>query len=163
MTSLSKIIKNLLPGIFLFGFTVGTGSVTAMAKAGADYGMSLLWAILISCMITYFLIQLFGKFTLQTGLTALQAFKQHIHPGVSLFFIVALTTQVCGSVMGVMGIIADVCFEWSKQFIDDGIAPVYFALFFSCICLSCIFNWKNRGISASAGRTCCYYGAVFSG
>lgn len=131
MTSLSKIIKNLLPGIFLFGFTVGTGSVTAMAKAGADYGMSLLWAILISCMITYFLIQLFGKFTLQTGLTALQAFKQHIHPGVSLFFIVALTTQVCGSVMGVMGIIADVCFEWSKQFIDDGIAPVYFALFFS--------------------------------
>lgn len=131
MTALSKIIKNLLPGIFLFGFTVGTGSVTAMAKAGADYGMSLLWAILISCVITYFLIQLFGKFTLQTGLTALQAFKQHIHPAVSLFFIVALTTQVCGSVMGVMGIIADVCFEWSKQFIEGGIAPVYFALFFS--------------------------------
>lgn len=131
MTALSKIIKNLLPGIFLFGFTVGTGSVTAMAKAGADYGMSLLWAIFISCVITYFLIQLFGKFTLQTGLTALQAFKQHIHPAVSLFFIVALTTQVCGSVMGVMGIIADVCFEWSKQFIEGGIAPVYFALFFS--------------------------------
>ncbi|MFZ8201283.1 Nramp family divalent metal transporter [Alteromonas portus] len=131
MTALSKIIKNLLPGIFLFGFTVGTGSVTAMAKAGADYGMSLLWAILISCVITYFLIQLFGKFTLQTGLTALQAFKQHIHPAVSLFFIVALTTQVCGSVMGVMGIIADVCFEWSKQFIEGGIAPIYFALFFS--------------------------------
>lgn len=131
MTALSKIIKNLLPGIFLFGFTVGTGSVTAMAKAGADYGMSLLWAILISCVITYFLIQLFGKFTLQTGLTALQAFKQHIHPAISLFFIVALTTQVCGSVMGVMGIIADVCFEWSKQFIEGGIAPVYFALFFS--------------------------------
>lgn len=114
----------------MFGFTVGTGSVTAMAKAGADYGMSLLWTIFISCAITYFLIHLFGKFTLVTGLTALQSFKRHIHPAVSIFFIVALTTQICGSVIGVMGILADVCFEWSKNFIDGGISPIYFALFF---------------------------------
>ncbi|MEG3765860.1 NRAMP family divalent metal transporter [Alteromonas sp. 14N.309.X.WAT.G.H12] len=130
MDKLNTIIKRLLPGIYLFGFTVGTGSVTAMAKAGADYGMSLLWTILISCAITYFLIQLFGKFTLVTGMTALQAFKQHIHPAVSIFFIVALTTQICGSVMGVMGILADVCYEWSKTFIEGGIAPIYFAIFF---------------------------------
>jgi Mn2+/Fe2+ NRAMP family transporter len=130
MTKIQKIIKSLLPGIFLFGFTVGTGSVTAMAKAGADYGMSLLWTIFISCAITYFLIQLFGKFTLVTGKTALQSFKEHIHPVVSLFFIVSLTTQVCGSVIGVMGILADVCYEWSKNFIDGGILPLYFAIFF---------------------------------
>ena len=127
---MKTFFKSLLPGIFLFGFTVGTGSVTAMAKAGADYGMSLLWTIFISCAITYFLIHLFGKFTLITGLTALQSFKKHIHPAVSVFFIVALTTQICGSVIGVMGILADVCYEWSKTFIEGGIAPLYFALFF---------------------------------
>lgn len=130
MNNTKKFFKSLLPGIFLFGFTVGTGSVTAMAKAGADYGMSLLWTIFISCAITYFLIQLFGKFTLVTGLTALQSFKRHIHPAVSIFFIVALTTQICGSVIGVMGILADVCFQWSKNFIEGGISPLYFALFF---------------------------------
>ena len=101
-----------------------------MAKAGADYGMSLLWTIFISCAITYFLIQLFGKFTLVTGQTALQAFRKNIHPAVSIFFIVSLTTQVCGSVIGVMGILADVCYEWSKNFIDGGILPLYFAIFF---------------------------------
>jgi len=130
MNNTKNFFKSLLPGIFLFGFTVGTGSVTAMAKAGADYGMSLLWTIFISCAITYFLIQLFGKFTLVTGLTALQSFRKHIHPAVSLLFIIALTTQVCGSVIGVMGILADVCYEWSKNFIDDGISPLAFALFF---------------------------------
>ncbi|MEP2601620.1 MAG: divalent metal cation transporter [Paraglaciecola sp.] len=130
MTNIKTFFKSLLPGIFLFGFTVGTGSVTSMAKAGADYGMSLLWTIFLSCAITYFLISLFGKFTLVTGLTALQSFKKHIHPGVSLFFIVALTTQICGSVIGVMGILADVCYEWSKTFIEGGISPLYFALFF---------------------------------
>ncbi|MFT2091090.1 Nramp family divalent metal transporter [Paraglaciecola sp. 2405UD69-4] len=130
MNNFKTFFKSLLPGIFLFGFTVGTGSVTSMAKAGADYGMSLLWTIFLSCAITYFLISLFGKFTLVTGLTALQSFKKHIHPVVSLFFIVALTTQICGSVIGVMGILADVCYEWSKGIVEGGVSPVYFALFF---------------------------------
>ncbi|WP_274620681.1 Nramp family divalent metal transporter [Colwellia maritima] len=127
---MKMFFKSLLPGIFLFGFTVGTGSVTAMAKAGADYGMSLLWTIFISCAITYFLINLFGKFTLVTGQTALLSFKKHIHPTVAILFIVALTTQICGSVIGVMGILADVCYEWSKNFIGGGISPVICALFF---------------------------------
>ncbi len=125
-----KLFKSLLPGIFLFGFTIGTGSVTAMAKAGADYGMSLLWTIFLSCAITFFLINLFGKYTLVSGQTALQSFRKYIHPAVGFFFIITLTAHVCGSVIGVMGILGDVCFEWSKNFIDGGIRPIYFAIFY---------------------------------
>ena len=125
-----KLLKSLLPGIFLFGYTVGTGSVTAMAKAGADYGMSLLWTILLSCIITFLLIHLYGKFALVSGKTALYAFRKHIHPGVGMFFIVTLTAHVCGSIIGVMGIVAEVCYEWSKNFTDSGIKPIYFAIFF---------------------------------
>ena len=88
-----------LPGIFLLGFNIGTGSVTAMAKAGATYGMSLLWTILISCMATFLLITVYGRYTLVTGETALQAFRKHIHPALGIFFIVALTAGVSGSVM----------------------------------------------------------------
>ena len=125
-----KLLKSFLPGIFLFGYTVGTGSVTAMAKAGADYGMSLLWTILLSCIITFLLIHLYGKFALVSGETALHAFRKHIHPGVGIFFIVTLTAHVCGSIIGVMGIVAEVSYEWSKNFIESGIQPVYFAIFF---------------------------------
>jgi manganese transport protein len=125
-----KLLQSLLPGIFLLGFNIGTGSVTAMAKAGADYGMSLLWTILLSCIITFLLIHLYGKFTVVTGETAIEAFRKHIHPSVAIFFIVALTVNVSGSVIGVMGIISDVCYEWSKSFFENGIAPIYFALFF---------------------------------
>ena len=35
---LSKALALFLPGIFLLGFNIGTGSVTSMAKAGATYG-----------------------------------------------------------------------------------------------------------------------------
>lgn len=131
-----------LPGIFLLGFNLGTGSVTAMAKAGADYGMTLLWTIIASCLCTFFMINLYGRYTLVTGETALQAFKKHIHPAVGLYFIAALTFGVCGSVMGVMGIVADICYEWSKTMTEGGIAPIYFAAFFSSLVF--FIFWKGK-------------------
>jgi Mn2+/Fe2+ NRAMP family transporter len=146
-TLTQKIAKGLalfLPGIFLLGFNIGTGSVTAMAKAGADYGMSLLWTIVASCLCTFFMVNLYGRFTLVTGETALQAFRNHIHPSIGLFFIVALTFGVCGSVMGVMGIVADICYEWSKSLIDGGIAPIYFATFFVSLVYYIFWNGKTH-------------------
>lgn len=133
-----------LPGIFLLGFNIGTGSVTAMAKAGADYGMTLLWTIVASCFCTFFMINLYGRYTLVTGETALEAFRKHIHPGVGIFFLVALTTGVCGSVMGVMGIVADICYEWSKTVVEDGISPIYFAVFFISLVYYIFFNGKTE-------------------
>ena len=140
----AKALALILPGIFLLGFNIGTGSVTAMAKAGATYGMSLLWTILASCFTTYFLINLYGKYTLATGETALQAFRRHIHPAVGIFFIVALTAGVSGSVMGVMGIVADICYEWSKTLISGGIHAVYFAAFFIAMVYFIFWNGKTQ-------------------
>lgn len=141
-TPLNRALALVLPGLFLLGFNIGTGSVTAMAKAGADYGMSLLWTIAASCFCTFFMINLYGRYTLITGETALQAFRKHLHPAVSIYFIVALTAGVCGSVMGVMGIVAEVCHEWSKGLIADGLSPVYFAAFFVAL-VYCIF-WQGK-------------------
>jgi len=137
-----EMLALFLPGIFLLGFNIGTGSVTTMAKAGATYGMSLLWAVLISCVATYVMINAYGRYTLVTGETALQAFRKHIHPAVGVFFILALTAGVSGSVMGVMGIVAEISYEWSKSFVDGGIAPIYWAMFF--ISLVYFIFWKGR-------------------
>ena len=140
----SKWIALFLPGIFLLGFNIGTGSVTSMAKAGATYGMSLLWTIVASCLATFFMIDLYSRYTMVTGETALQAFRKHIHPSVGIFFIVALTASVSGSVMGVMGIVADICYEWSKTVIKDGIAPIYFALLFMSLVYYIFWNGKTQ-------------------
>ena len=138
----AKTLALFLPGIFLLGFNIGTGSVTSMAKAGATYGMSLLWTIAASCLATFLLITVYGRYTLVTGETALQAFRKHIHPTVGIFFIFALTAGVSGSVMGVMGIVADISYEWSKTVVDGGIAPIYFAMFF--IALVYYIFWNGR-------------------
>ncbi len=140
---MNETLALFLPGIFLLGFNIGTGSVTTMAKAGASYGMSLLWTVLISCAATYVMIVAYGRYTLVTGETALQAFRKHIHPAVGVFFIVALTAGVSGSVMGVMGIVADISFEWSKAFIEGGIAPIYWAAFFISVVYFIFWNGRT--------------------
>ncbi|MET2986077.1 Nramp family divalent metal transporter [Aureibaculum conchae] len=139
-----KWIALFLPGIFLLGLNIGTGSVTTMAKAGATYGMELLWTIVASCLTTYFMINLYGRYTLVTGETALQAFRKHIHPWVGIFFIVALTAGVCGSVMGVMGIVADICYVWSKSAVEGGIAPIYWASIFIALVYYIFWNGKTQ-------------------
>ncbi len=141
---ISKGLALFLPGIFLLGFNIGTGSVTSMAKAGATYGMSLLWTIVASCLATYFMINLYSRYTMVTGETALQAFKKHIHPAVGIFFILALTFGVMGSVMGVMGIVADISHVWSKSFITGGIPATYFAAFYIIIVYFIFWNGETQ-------------------
>lgn len=148
----SKFMKTLslfLPGIFLLGFNIGTGSVTSMAKAGATYGMSLLWTIVASCLATFLMINVYSRYTMVTGETALQAIRKHIHPAIGIFFIVALTAGVSGSVMGVMGIVADVCHEWSKSMVEGGIAPVWFAAFFVALVYAIFWNGETRAFERS--------------
>lgn len=140
-------LARFLPGIFLIGFNIGTGSVTAMAKAGATYGMSLLWALALSVLVTGFLINLFGRFTIVTGLTALRAFRLHIHPAVGWFFIIALTCNVAGSVMGVMGIVAEVSHVWSRQWVDGGIPALGFAIGYSALVYGLFWGGTTRAFT----------------
>ena len=160
-TRFSRTLALFLPGIFLLGFNIGTGSVTAMAKAGATYGMSLLWTIVASCLATYFMINAYGKLTLVTGETALQAFRRHIHPLVGLFFIVALTAGVSGSVMGVMGIVAEISSEWSKALVEGGIHPVWFAAFFVALVYFIFWNGTTQFFERSLAVVVAIMAACF--
>ncbi|MEP1420434.1 MAG: Nramp family divalent metal transporter [Erythrobacter sp.] len=133
-----------LPGIFLVGFNIGTGSVTTMASAGANFGMALLWTVLVSCAATYLMVATYGRYTLVTGETALEAFRKHIHPAVGLFFIAALGLGVFASLMGVMGIVAEISFEWSKTFVSGGIKPLYWAAFFCSVAYFIFWNGHTQ-------------------
>lgn len=107
------------------------------------------------------MINLYGRYTLITGETALQAFRKHIHPGVGIFFLVALTFGVCGSVMGVMGIVADICYEWSKSAVDGGISPIYFAGFFLSLVYFIFWNGKTQFFERSLAVVVAIMSACF--
>lgn len=64
--TLRNILSVLGPGIFAIGYTIGTGFVTSMAKAGADYGLGLLWVLALSCLFSGVLMTAYGRFAAVT-------------------------------------------------------------------------------------------------
>jgi len=101
------------PGLFLIGYNIGTGSITTMAKAGADYGMTLFWAVVLSCIFTYLLMVAYGKLTLVSGKTALNNIKSQYSFGkpLAIYIMAAVIVGELLAVMGVMGIVVDLLQE----------------------------------------------------
>lgn len=116
MSILKKIAIGLSavgPGLFLIGYNIGTGSVTTMAKVGAEYGMTLTWALVLSCIFTYILMVAYGKTTLVTGHTALYNIRQHLRFGkpLAIYIMIALIIGELLALMGIMGIVSDLLGE----------------------------------------------------
>ncbi|MEG3657229.1 Nramp family divalent metal transporter [Arenibacter palladensis] len=113
---LKKILALILafgPGIFAIGYTIGTGSVTSMIVAGSTYGMQLLWVLLLSCIFSGILMFSYGNYALVTGETALFAFKNHLKWGklIAIMIIVGISFGQWNSLMGILGISANIIFE----------------------------------------------------
>lgn len=133
MSKLKKLLISVLPGIFLIGYNVGTGSVTSMSKAGANFGLDLLWTVLISCFITYYLIVLFSRYSMVTKETVIQGIKKHIHPGLAIILIIALSTIIVSALTGLLGIMADVMAEWSESVLPWHISSLTWAIIFGAL------------------------------
>ena len=131
MSRFKRILISILPGIFLIGYNVGTGSITSMSKAGANFGLDLLWTVLISCLVTYYLIILFSRYTMVTGETFIRGVKEHIHPLMAIFLITALSIIIFAALMGLMGILANVMHTWSQTVWSQDTSPLLWAMVIS--------------------------------
>ena len=138
-TSITKKIliglSSIGPGLFLIGYNIGTGSVTTMAKTGAKHGMTLFWALLLSCIFTYVLMVSYGKVTLVTGHTALYNFKKQFKYGwlLSTYIVIALIIGELLALTGIMGIISDLIQEgirlaFDGLIIDSGWIILFFVI-----------------------------------
>jgi Mn2+/Fe2+ NRAMP family transporter len=78
------------PGIFAIGYTIGTGSVTSMAKAGSQYGLQLVWVLFLSCLFSGVLMEAYGRMAVVTGETALHAVKRHLPSGKTLAILILI-------------------------------------------------------------------------
>lgn len=111
------------PGLFLIGYNIGTGSITTMAKTGAEHGMELFWALVLSCIFTFVLMVAYGKVTLVTGKTALNNIKSEFRYGwvLALYILITLIIGELLALIGVMGIVADLLQEAVRLLFNDRI------------------------------------------
>jgi len=138
-------LSSIGPGLFLIGYNIGTGSVTTMATSGAKYGMSLFWALLLSCIFTYILMVAYGKTTLVTGKTALTNIKLNFRYGsiLAIYIMIALIIGEILALMGIIGIVSDLLQEgWRLLFNNTEISSLWI-ISAMVIILYALF-WKGR-------------------
>jgi Mn2+/Fe2+ NRAMP family transporter len=105
-------IYSVGPGIFLIGYNIGTGSITTMAASGSRYGMSLFWALLLSCVFTFVMLVAYGKFTLVSGQTALSSYRKYFGRWFTLVVMFGLILGEIAALMGITGIVVNLIDEW---------------------------------------------------
>ncbi len=139
-------ILSIGPGLFVIGYNIGTGSVTTMAATGAEYGMTLAWPLLLSCIFTYILILVFGRYTVVTGDTIIYSYKKYFGKPFAIIVLLALLFSESVSSIGVMAIVTQVVQEWSRPLTEsgNGINPIFSALFFGAILYTLFWNGKQN-------------------
>src|SRR5690625_7893885 len=94
MSSLLKRVGIFLvsvgPGIFGIGYPIGTGSVSTMAKIGADYGSGLIWILSIACLFSFVLMEAFGRYSLIARDTTIHSVKSKLGFNSSINKIIAV-------------------------------------------------------------------------
>jgi len=118
------------PGIFCIGYTIGTGSVTAMAKAGSEFGMQLLWVLVLSILFAWILMEAYGRYAVVTGETAIHSFRKKIRHGkiLAIIIVIGIVVGQWNSLTGILGLSANAIYELVHLFFPATAAENYWVV-----------------------------------
>ncbi|WOK05700.1 Nramp family divalent metal transporter [Imperialibacter roseus] len=130
MKKIAAFLLSIGPGLFCIGYTVGTGSVTSMAKAGSQYGSQLLWVLALSCIFSWALMEAYGRYAVVTGRTAVNSFKTELKFGkvLAVVLIVGIVIGQWNSLSGIVGLSANALYEIARLFLPGLPAESYWAV-----------------------------------
>ena len=111
-TTLLGVFRRIGPGLILASAIVGSGELIATTVLGAENGYTLLWLILVSCVIKVVIQNELGRYTIGTGETTLEALDRIPGPRFRVSWVVWLWfVSLCAvlfSTGGMLGAIGEV-------------------------------------------------------
>lgn len=141
---LRLLAASIGPGIFMIGYIIGTGSVTSMSSAGAEFGMSLVWTLIFASMFNHIMIVALSRLTMLSGETTLHSFRKGFGAPITLFMIFGMAATQLGSIIGVMAIVADVIRQWSSQILGAPVPQLTSAVVITAILLGLFWVGRHK-------------------
>ncbi|MFC2131601.1 NRAMP family divalent metal transporter [Bacteroidota bacterium] len=92
--NLSGILKTLGPGILYAGAAIGASHLVQSTRAGAGYGFTLVWAVILVNLFKYPFFEYGHRFTAATGKTLIEGYKMLGTWAVAIYFILSLSTGI---------------------------------------------------------------------
>jgi Mn2+/Fe2+ NRAMP family transporter len=107
-TRLGGILRRLGPGMIIAASIVGSGELIGTTKTGADAGYSLLWLILIGCLIKVFVQIEFGRYAVAEGVSTIEGLDHVPGPRLGVNWLVwgwfaMFLTSAIGQLGGILG------------------------------------------------------------
>ncbi len=130
LSRLWLIMLSVGPGIFCIGYTIGTGSVTAMVKSGSEYGMQLLWVLVLSVVFAGVLMEAYGRYSIIAGDTAIHSFRKRFKygPAIAIAVILGVVIGQLNSLSGIVGLSANAIYELIHVFFPATAPENYWAV-----------------------------------
>lgn len=118
-TSIGEKLKFLGPGFILSASIVGSGELIATTTLGAKAGFIAFWVIIVSCLVKVAVQLEFGKHTILSGETAMQAFNKLPGPRLGkakwsvwlIFALILLKVIQLGGMIGSAAIVLNLLFS----------------------------------------------------
>lgn len=132
--SIPKRIWHLLlavgPGIFAIGYTIGTGSVTSMAKAGSDFGTQLIWVLALSVLFSWVMMEAYGRYAVVTGVTGMHGIRKTFRygPALAIAIIVGCVMAQWTCLSGIIGLTSNALYELIHLFFPGTATTSYWAV-----------------------------------
>lgn len=125
-TTFFGIMRRLGPGLIIAASIVGSGELIGTTKTGADAGYSLLWLILIGCVIKVFVQIEFGRYAVAEGVSTIDGLNRVPGPRLGVnwlvwaWFAMFLTSAVgqLGGILGGVGQLLAMQFPITGDFVE---------------------------------------------
>ena len=119
-TDFKGILKHLGPGLIITATIVGSGELIATPKLASEVGFTMLWFIILGCLVKVFVQVELGRYTLVTGKTTLEAMNSLPGPKLRVSWMVwfwvvmyiGSTMQVAGMMGGIASLVVSKDSGW---------------------------------------------------
>ena len=88
MHKVKRLFSELGPGFILAATGIGVGDMVSSTIAGAEYGLTLLWALAAGVILKYVITEGAARWQLATGTTLMEGWRDRLHPAVLAGFMV---------------------------------------------------------------------------
>ena len=130
-----KLIKSLGPGIMFASTAIGVSHLVQCTRAGADYGFTFLWAILVANVLKYPFFEFGSRYANSTGKSLLHGYKDKgigwlwLYFGLSLVSMLIVTAAVTFVTAGLFSNLFHL--DWNVSYVALGLLLVCGAILIS--------------------------------
>ena len=139
-----SIFKNLGPGFLLAGAAIGVSHLVQATRAGAEFGFSLIWVLLLACLSKYPFLEFGPRFTASTGKDLISGYKE-----LGKFSYYTYIFITFGTMFVIQASVTIVTAGLAEQLFQLGWSPFIWSAIILGFCIALLWIGKYSGLDLS--------------